>query len=205
MERVDGRGIGEMDIVENNEKWCLRGKVAEQYGEALEEARARRLMVRSGTVDGRNTPQQAREVIEMTTAQLRELGAGKTAEVGLQSLRPQPERGRCAERMGARGEGDRRGPTGLQYLNGQSRLPDPGITLQEHTSELAGHCAVPLGLEIGDLVVPSHDAGLPRHTAAAVEAHLDLIRSRGGLCSPRTMPGAGPLPGGRLERITTQP
>jgi hypothetical protein len=91
VERVDGRGIGEMDIVENNEKWCLRGKVAEQYGEALEEARARRLMVRSGTVDGRNTPQQAREVIEMTTAQLRELGAGKTAEVGLQSLRPQPE------------------------------------------------------------------------------------------------------------------
>jgi hypothetical protein len=45
-----------MDVVENNEKRCLGRKVAEQHREALEEARACRLMVGSGTVDGRNTP-----------------------------------------------------------------------------------------------------------------------------------------------------
>jgi hypothetical protein len=105
--------------------------------------------------------------------------------------------------MGARREGDRRGSTGLQHFDSQTRLPNPRITLQEHTSEFAGHCAVPLGLEIGDLVIPSNDPGLPRRTAAAVEAHLDLIRSRGSLCSTRTMPNAGPLPGGRYRFPST--
>jgi hypothetical protein len=92
----------------------------------------------------------------------------------------------------------------LQHLDRQTRLPYPRITLQEHTSEFAGDCALPLGLEIGDLVVTPHDPGLPSHAAAAVEAHLDLVRSRGNVCSARTIPADAPMPSGG-NRFSTHP
>jgi hypothetical protein len=100
-EQLPGGGIGQVHVIEHHHDRCWSGQAHEQVGDGLEQPVPRRFPIGSGAAQHRHAAQEASEVVQQSPTEPGELRAGKAAQVALQRFRPQVERGRRPERIGA--------------------------------------------------------------------------------------------------------
>jgi hypothetical protein len=114
-------------------------------------------LVRGRASDRRDAPNERREVIEGTAAEARHLLRTQAAQVTLQRLRPQAERGRLAQRIGTRRKGDCSAASPCEKLACETRLADPGIGKQQDGAELSRGGSPVLALKSRDRGIAANE------------------------------------------------
>ena len=169
VEDVPRRGVGLVDVVEQQHHRPVSGDVGQQRGQALQQPDPGRLPVGDGRADQRHGAQQAGQVVEKTAAELGDVLQRQLAEMLLQRLGPQPERRRGAERAGPADQ--RGGPVRRagEHLLGQARLAEAGVARQQDAAELAGRAPLDLRAQRGQVGLPADEFRALGHSTPSGE------------------------------------
>lgn len=126
-ERLPGRGVGQVHVVQEQDDRSISLEVLEEFGESFEEAQSGRLPFGSRTSHPSHTPQQAGEVVKKSSAEPRYLFGMKGPEIPIERFAPEPERSRAAEWVRPSQEGRRRLLLACEKLAGEARLTSARI------------------------------------------------------------------------------
>jgi len=130
-ERLERRGIGKMDVVEDDDNRRFLGKVAQEDRKALNEPRVQCLVAGKPASDRGDAAEYAGEIVEHPAAKGADLGRGKPAQMPLEGLHPETEGGRRAERVGTGGESDDGALVAGEKLGGKPGLAHARVGQEE--------------------------------------------------------------------------
>jgi hypothetical protein len=143
-EGLPGRVVGQVDVVEHRGYRRLLGQVGQDHGQAVQDTKARRCVVRSRPAHGGHAAEELGEVVQEPTTEVGDLCGGEAPQLALQGFGPQPERRRRPEWIGPGGEDHGAATVAGGQLLHQARLADPRVTFDEDAAELTGRGPPPL-------------------------------------------------------------
>ena len=114
-------------------------------------------------MNGGDAVEQRREIAEEAAAEFGDLVRRQPAKVTLERLRPDPERRRFPQGVGARGKADDPGAPSSEKLAGEARLPDARVRKQQDDAKLCGADPLKLAPELPELGTSAHQFGRPGH------------------------------------------
>ena len=145
-ERLPGRRVREVDVVEQYHERSPLQDLSEQAREALQQPGERGISVGDRAADEGDAMKQAREVVEQSAAQLDHLLVGQRLEERVDGLGPQAEGGARRERV-ALGHETRHLGVARQQLAPQAALAHPGVANQQNQAEVPIYRPAQLVLE----------------------------------------------------------
>ena len=167
-ERLPGRRVREVDVIEQYHERSPLQDLPEQAREALQQPGERGIPVGDRAADQGNAMKQASEVVEQSAAQIDHLLVGQRLEERLDGLGPQAEGGTRRERV-ALGHETPHFTVAPQQLAPQAALAHPGVANQQNQTEVPIYRPAQFVLERLELFSAPHEleSGARRRPARA--------------------------------------